>query len=433
MPPLLPALAYVTGDLSLLRDDLRPDPTLMALPQGGLSAAQLATAREHRARRPSSASATAGAGPRPRRRRAVLLRIMEHVVGGADMEEYLPLLEEELALRGDDRRAPRWRKADVAPDVELPRRDHRRGHVRPAHRTPARPGGDRLRGAGEERRRRWHLVREPVSRLSGRQPQPQLQLLVRATARLAASLLHPGRAARTTSATCAREFGLDERIRFGTEVRSATWDDTDGSWTLVTRTDDGAEDTARRARGRERGRPAQPAELPRHPGSRPLRRRRRSTRPRWDDDVPLDGARIAVIGTGASSVQFTPEIAPRAGHLFLFQRTPPWMGPTADYHDPVLRRAAVALRARPDVQRVEPVLDVLAHGRRRAPGRAGRSRVGHRERLRQRDQRLHAHDARVVPRAAVRRPARPPAPRGPDLPARRQAAPPRQRRLGERR
>ena len=28
VPPLLPALAYVTGDLSLLRDDLRPDPIL---------------------------------------------------------------------------------------------------------------------------------------------------------------------------------------------------------------------------------------------------------------------------------------------------------------------------------------------------------------------------------------------------------------------
>ena len=118
VPPLLPALAYVTGDLSLLRDDLRPDPTLMALPQGGLSAAQLATARE-------IASATlvrfrdGGCRAAPPPGRAVLLRIMEHVVGGANMEEYLPLLEEELALRGDDRRAPQWRKADVAPDVEL--------------------------------------------------------------------------------------------------------------------------------------------------------------------------------------------------------------------------------------------------------------------------------------------------------------------------
>src|SRR4029079_12080064 len=55
----------------------------------------------------------------------------------------------------------------------------------------------------------------------------------------------------------------------------------------------------------------------------------------WDHDAPIDGARVAVIGTGASSVQFTPEIAPRAGELFLFQRTPPWMGPTPDYHEAV--------------------------------------------------------------------------------------------------
>ncbi len=42
-----------------------------------------------------------------------------------------------------------------------------------------------------------------------------------------------------------------------------------------------------------------------------------------------------MIGTGASSVQFTPEIAPRAGELFLFQRTPPWLGPSPDYHEAV--------------------------------------------------------------------------------------------------
>ena len=42
-----------------------------------------------------------------------------------------------------------------------------------------------------------------------------------------------------------------------------------------------------------------------------------------------------MIGTGASSVQFTPEIAPRAGDLFLFQRTPPWLGPSPDYHEAV--------------------------------------------------------------------------------------------------
>src|SRR5256714_15688593 len=46
IPPLLPALAYVTGDLSLLRDDLRPNALMLALPQGGLDDTQLAAARE---------------------------------------------------------------------------------------------------------------------------------------------------------------------------------------------------------------------------------------------------------------------------------------------------------------------------------------------------------------------------------------------------
>jgi 4-hydroxyacetophenone monooxygenase len=44
---------------------------------------------------------------------------------------------------------------------------------------------------------------------------------------------------------------------------------------------------------------------------------------------------VAVIGTGASAVQFIPEIAPEAGRLLVFQRTPPWLGPTPEYHDEV--------------------------------------------------------------------------------------------------
>src|ERR1044072_2543000 len=46
IPPLLPALAYLTGDLSLLRADLRPDPMLIAMPQGGLTEDQQAEARQ---------------------------------------------------------------------------------------------------------------------------------------------------------------------------------------------------------------------------------------------------------------------------------------------------------------------------------------------------------------------------------------------------
>ena len=51
---------------------------------------------------------------------------------------------------------------------------------------------------------------------------------------------------------------------------------------------------------------------------------------RWDHDVDLAGKRVAVIGTGASAIQFVPEIAPSVGHLSLFQRTPPWIVPKID-------------------------------------------------------------------------------------------------------
>src|SRR5690606_1309608 len=53
---------------------------------------------------------------------------------------------------------------------------------------------------------------------------------------------------------------------------------------------------------------------------------------RWRHDVDLRGKRVAVIGTGASAMQFVPEIAPVVGELLVFQRTPAWMVPTPDYH-----------------------------------------------------------------------------------------------------
>jgi cation diffusion facilitator CzcD-associated flavoprotein CzcO len=48
---------------------------------------------------------------------------------------------------------------------------------------------------------------------------------------------------------------------------------------------------------------------------------------RWDHDVPLDGRRIGVIGTGSSGVQITGALAHRAGKYSLFQRTAQWVVP----------------------------------------------------------------------------------------------------------
>ncbi len=70
---------------------------------------------------------------------------------------------------------------------------------------------------------------------------------------------------------------------------------------------------------------------------------------RWDHDADLAGARIAVIGTGASGVQVVPEIAPLAAHLDVYQRTAPWILPRSTrVHRPavsaMLRRVPVSRR-----------------------------------------------------------------------------------------
>ncbi len=51
---------------------------------------------------------------------------------------------------------------------------------------------------------------------------------------------------------------------------------------------------------------------------------------RWNHDHDLAGKRVAIIGTGASSIQIVPEIAPVVGHLDVYQRTAPWVIPRND-------------------------------------------------------------------------------------------------------
>lgn len=70
----------------------------------------------------------------------------------------------------------------------------------------------------------------------------------------------------------------------------------------------------------------------------------------WDHSVDLAGARIAVLGTGASAIQFVPQIARQAAHVDVFQRTPPWVLPKPDRRIPAAEqrlygRSRIARRA----------------------------------------------------------------------------------------
>jgi 4-hydroxyacetophenone monooxygenase len=55
----------------------------------------------------------------------------------------------------------------------------------------------------------------------------------------------------------------------------------------------------------------------------------------WPEDLELEGKRVAVVGTGASSMQICPAIAERVGHLTIFQRSPQWVAPFEKFMQPI--------------------------------------------------------------------------------------------------
>src|SRR5918994_1220428 len=142
---------------------------------------------------------------------------------------------------------------------------------------------------------------------------------------------------------CADVFGLREHIRFRTEVVSATWSEDDRRWSVVVRPpgdgnaaaggDGGEEPLVVDAVVSAVGQLNRPS-LPDIPGLDSFAGPAFHSA-RWRHDVDLRGKRVAVIGTGASAVQIIPEIAPEVAELVVFQRTPPWLAPTPDYHDEV--------------------------------------------------------------------------------------------------
>jgi cyclohexanone monooxygenase len=77
---------------------------------------------------------------------------------------------------------------------------------------------------------------------------------------------------------------------------------------------------------------------------------------RWPDEVDLRGARIALIGTGSSGVQATPQLAAVADHLYVLQRTPTFTWPSKNGPmDPALQEDVKAhYREVREAQRAQP-------------------------------------------------------------------------------
>ena len=332
LPPLLPALAYVTGDLSLLRDDLRPDALLFAMPQGGLTEEQQAAVREL-ALETLVAFRGGGCKPAPVPSERDVLRIMEYAVGGADMGSYLPLLEEELAHRGEDRRGPQWRKAEIAPDVDFRVAIIGAGMsgLLAAHRLQQAGVAFTIFEKNADVGGTWYENQYPGCRVDNPNHNYSYSFAQKHDWPYHFStqpVLHQ------YFRDIADVFDLRTHIRFNTEVVSATWSEDVARWTVVVRGADGNEESVEvNAVISAVGQLNRP-NLPDIDGLTSFEGPAFHSA-RWNHDVELAGKRVAVIGTGASAMQLIPEIAPQVGELLVFQRTPAWMGPTPEYHEAV--------------------------------------------------------------------------------------------------
>ncbi len=131
----------------------------------------------------------------------------------------------------------------------------------------------------------------------------------------------------------ATESGVREHICFGREVIGAAWSETERRWTITLRGAHGIERRSAKVLVAASGHFERPS-MPRFEGAEgfagPL-----FHSACWPDDLLLDGKRVAVIGTGASSMQLVPTIVPRVAGLTVYQRSPQWVKHVPEYSLPV--------------------------------------------------------------------------------------------------
>lgn len=139
----------------------------------------------------------------------------------------------------------------------------------------------------------------------------------------------------------ADKYDVRRHVRFGTEVLGASLDSGSGKWLVeVSAGESVVVDVLVSAVG-QLSRPARPD----IPGVDTFAGAAFHSA-EWDHDVDLTGKRVAVIGTGASAIQFVPAIQPEVAHMTVFQRTPPYIIPRPDrefsgLHHKVFEKAPV--------------------------------------------------------------------------------------------
>ena len=142
---------------------------------------------------------------------------------------------------------------------------------------------------------------------------------------------------------CSERFGIGPHLRAGVEVLSASWREEDALWAIETTAGPFTASVLVCAMG-----PLTEPVNPAVPGLDSFTGKVMHSA-RWDHDYSLVGKRVASIGTGASAIQYVPQIAQEVDQLYVFQRTAPWVmphnnRPITDFERRVYRRVPMLQR-----------------------------------------------------------------------------------------
>jgi 4-hydroxyacetophenone monooxygenase len=333
IPTLLMSLIHLSGDESLLRGPIRPKVVMMGGFQGDLSEADQASVRRL-ALKALADYRDRGCTLPPQPSPALVQEMMNFMVGERVGDEYVPMMLEELALDGNDSRAPRWSR-------QVPAAVREQFHVLV---IGAGMSGLlqalRLKEAGipftvveknDSVGGTWYENNYPGCRVDianhfysySFEPYAWSEYFSRRDELLA------------YFRSFVERHGLAPHIRFNTEVTAARYDEAQALWNveLKSHAAGGASSLKVNAIVSAVGQLNRPR-IPDIAGREQFRGPQVHSA-EWDPDLELTGKRVAVLGSGASAFQLVPEVAKVAGELYVFQRSAPWMLPNPLYHEAV--------------------------------------------------------------------------------------------------
>lgn len=128
-------------------------------------------------------------------------------------------------------------------------------------------------------------------------------------------------------------FGIRPDIRFRTRVTAATWDEASKRWRISIETPDGPETLTARALVSAIGQLSLPS-IPEIAGADRFKGRIFHSA-EWPEDLDLNGKRLTIIGTGATSMQVVPTVIDQVQQVTIYQRSAQWARPIPGYHDAI--------------------------------------------------------------------------------------------------